>query len=204
VESESIVLFRSATALSEERVLALPFHEMEEMWQGEPLPRPYRWIVAVDDSRLWFAAEMPVKAPPPKHARGEFVEWLAEADDVVELFLMANDTTYQEWHISPDGAWWSMGFVGYRTREPSPVIPAGIEVKVYQKPSSWLGILSIPHAALRGSVEQGSLAQIARMQVTGCVCSRGAVEYISSAGRPAYNPDFHDPRSFRPVLVRPI
>jgi hypothetical protein len=199
VDSESLVLFRSSRSLSTERVLSLPFHELLRTWSGHTLPGPYRWIVAADRERLWFAAELPLPPPVPKHSRGDFVEWLAEADDVVELFVMARDNRYEEWHISPDGAWWSMEFVGYRTRTSTPHIPQGVEVDVSRKSTGWLGVLSVPLSSLRVGVDE-----IVAMEVSSCIFSRGAPEYVSSAGQPPYVADFHDPRSFRPVAFRDV
>jgi hypothetical protein len=199
VSTEELPIFRSLNRLSPEALIALPFNEVEAGWSGRELPRAYKWVVVSDPERLWFAAELPAPPPPKKHGQGEFVEWLAEADDVVELFLMSADKTYQEWHISPDGAWWAMGFVGYRTREQNPQIPSGIEVRVFPRETSWLGVLSIPHAALRVAVDE-----IVGMQVTGAVFSGGSPEWISTAGSPSYAPDFHDLRSFRAVALKGI
>jgi hypothetical protein len=199
MSTEQIPILKSSTALSVELVTALPFNRVERAWSGEVLRRPFSWVVVADPSRLWFAAELPAPAPPKKHDQGEFVEWLAEADDVVELFVTSPDQTYQEWHISPDGAWWSMGFVGYRTREPNPSIPGGVAVETFKRSGSWLGVLGIPHSALRVGVDQ-----IASMQVTGCIFSGGSPLYISTAGSPQYAADFHDLRSFRSVAFEAI
>lgn len=199
VEEQLLPVLESRSQLALADVLELPRQEIAKGWNGETLPARARWVVALDPARLWFLGEFPVAPPPPKHAQGQFVEWLAEADDVVELFIKGGDGCYQEWHISPDGAWWSMLFTGYRTRCMEPKIPEGVEIDVTRSAAQWVGVLSAPRSNLEVALDDRAM-----IQVSGCIFSRGAVSYFTTAGQPTYEPDFHEPASFRPVrlLVR--
>jgi hypothetical protein len=198
VDEQPLPVLESRSQLSLADVLELPRQEITNGWNGETLPARARWVVALDPARLWFLGEFPVAPPLPKHARGQFVEWLAEADDVIELFIKGSDGAYQEWHISPDGAWWSMLFTGYRTRCVAPRVPEGVTVDVTRGAAHWLGVLSAPRSGLEVALDGRSM-----MQVSGCIFSQGPVSFFTTAGQPLYEPDFHDPRSFRAVAVCP-
>lgn len=199
VHDHTLSVFESSSQLDRERVRALPRQGIACGWNGEVLPASLRWAVALDPERLWFLAELPAPRPAAKHSCGDFVEWLAEADDVVELFVRRADGYYQEWHISPDGAWWSMLFVDYRRRVAHPQVPDGVRVEVAPGAGSWLGILSAPRSSLQVALDPAS-----HIQVSGCIFSQGPACFITTAGQPSYAPDFHDARSFRPVTLRSL
>jgi hypothetical protein len=192
-------VFESSVQLNAGAVHALPRQEVTRGWKGEALPASLRWVVALDPERLWFLGEFPVQKAPPKHRPGEFVEWLAEADDVLELYVRRADGCYQEWHISPDGAWWSMLFVDYRKRVAQPRMPEGVRVDVTAGEHSWVGVLSAPRSGLEVALDAA-----VHIQVSACIFSQGPGCFITSAGQPSYDPDFHDARSFRPVTFRSL
>ena len=62
--------------------------------------------------------------------------------DVGEFFLMAEDGSYQEFNLSPTGAWWSARFRGHRdfTREDQcPSVKTGSE----RSPEGWKAWMSV-------------------------------------------------------------
>jgi hypothetical protein len=185
-------VLKSSGPISAQQMVNAPHCEVGLDWHGHPLHGAFRWSLASDAERFWVSLELP--APPPArqmHRSGEFVEALSEAD-VVECFLMDPSGCYQEWNISPDGAWWAMSFRRYRQRDPKSVRPGGVSVQVFRERDRWRAILSVPIRQL--SVE---LNQDTRVHLSGILYGpHGAPTFISSATSPGFEPDFHDARCF--------
>lgn len=193
----SIVIHRLAECVVPEQVLRAPMQQVSSTWGGALLERPYRWAVALDPATLWFGVEFPKDRPDPaRFERGAFVEWLAQQGDVAELFLMSESGQYQEFHITGDGAWWAMTFSGYRRRETQPVRPERVVCFVETGEGVWRGVLGIPRSDIAISLTEG-----VRAQVSACLHESEGVRYVSSAGTPSYEADFHDGRSFQPVVL---
>jgi hypothetical protein len=170
--------------------------EVAETWEGERLANPYRWTLVLDPDTLWFGVEFPkANGTAARFAHGEFVEWLAQQVDVAELFLMSRSGHYQEFHLTGEGAWWAMTFSGYRERATQPPKPTKVTCAVEASESSWRGALGIERSDITVPLDDTTLAQ-----VSACLHEDGTVRYVTSAGRPSYDPDFHDKRSFRPVV----
>lgn len=194
---DSIRIHRVERSMTPEAVLQAPMQEALATWEGERLTRPYRWTLVLDPNTLWFGVDFPKeKAPSAQFAHGEFVEWLAQQGDVAELFLMNQAGQYQEFHLTGDGAWWAMTFSGYRERSTRSSKPNKVTCFVDTAESSWRGVLGIERPDITVSLDEMALAQ-----VSACMHQDGRVRYVTSAGRPAYDPDFHDKRSFQSVRI---
>jgi hypothetical protein len=177
----------------------MPRHSVELDWWGHRLAQPFRYSIGNDESYFVYVCELPEVAPPPAgNALGAFVVDLAEPETrghTGELFILLEDGRYFEIHISPEGAWWYMNFATYRTREPG-YIPAGVEVMVEHSTASWVGAIRIPFVAL--PITRGSLV---RYQASAAICNRASPLYITSAGAPDFEPDFHDQRAFSKIRL---
>jgi len=170
--------------------------EVSTIWSGRPLAQPYRWTIVLDPETLWFGVEFPKGPPKPtRFEQGSFVEWLAQQGDVAELFLMNQAGEYQEFHLTGDGAWWAMTFSGYRQRAADSVKPGRAVCFVDGEADGWRGVLGISRSDVVIALGEGSLAQ-----VSACLHEQSHVSYVSSAGCPSYEPDFHDRRSFQPLV----
>lgn len=187
------IVFESDRALSSESVLSAPQSEVRCDWSGLAVPGGFRWSLARDPERLWVSIELPAPASTTKkHALGEFIEGLWE-DNVVELFLMEASGRYQEWNVSSDGAWWAMSFAAYREREPGSIQPQGVAIEIFPGAERWRAVLSVPIRSLAVQLESST-----GVHVTGIVYSKdGVPTYLSSAGSPSFDPDFHDRRCFK-------
>jgi hypothetical protein len=167
-------------------------------WWGRQLERPFRYALGCDGGHLVYLCEVPFRAPVVKGLQnGAFVENLAEPDtkgDTAELFVMFGDARYFEVHINPEGAWWYMDFSSYRKRAPGRV-PNGVAVRIETKSDSWVGAIRLPLSELPGL--KGSL----KFQATAAVCSGASPVYITSAGVPDFEPDFHDARGFGDIVT---
>jgi hypothetical protein len=193
---DSIRIHRVEGLATSDAVLRAPMQEALETWEGERLTHPYRWTLVLDSETLWFGVDFPkAKGSATQFSHGEFVEWLAQQVDVAELFLMSRSGQYQEFHLTGEGAWWAMTFSGYRERAPQPPRPTKVACVVETTGSSWRGALGIERADITVPLDETSLAQ-----VSACLHEGETVRYVTSAGRPTYDPDFHDKRSFRPLV----
>jgi hypothetical protein len=176
-------------------VLEMPRHQIAFDWWGRTLPRPFRYALGSDAIHLVYVSELPQRAQQRQGiTAGAFVADLAEPEtggQTGELFVMRSDGSYFEVHISPEGAWWYMNFPRYRTREPG-AIPSGVEVKIVEHEDSWVGALRIPFTEL--PVAKG---EEVRVQAAAALCDGVSAIYITSAGAPGFEPDFHDQRAFR-------
>lgn len=194
---DSIVIRQTETLVTPEEVLRAPMQEISETWSGAPLARPYRWTLVLDPNSLWFGVEFPKpKGATTRFSQGEFVEWLAQQVDVAELFLMGRSGQYQEFHLTGEGAWWAMAFSGYRERAVQSPKPEGVICFVETLQDAWRGVLGISRSGILIPLDQEVSGQ-----VSACIHEDGEVSYVSSAGRPTYEADFHDRRSFRPVAI---
>jgi hypothetical protein len=127
------------------------------------------------------------------HRRGDFVEGLAERD-VVELFIMDESGCYQEFHVSPAGAWWSCYFTGYRQRSDIALDGRPSSVSAQQEAGGWSAEIVYPRAALRVLVNEKSL-----VHVTAIASISGERRFLSSAPVSGIAPDFHRRECFQPI-----
>lgn len=97
----------------------LQYTEFKTDWFGKrtTFNQNPKFSLAVDDKNFYFQAVFPEKIRINKHENaGDFIEGLWESD-VVEFFICEqNSTRYQEFNLSPAGAWWSCLFSEYRKR----------------------------------------------------------------------------------------
>lgn len=192
----SIIAHHVQGSVTAAEVLRAPMQEVAAGWSGVPLARPYRWTLVLDSQTLWFGVEFPKSRPEPaRFELGSFVEWLAQQGDVAELFLMSQSGQYQEFHLTGEGAWWGMTFSGYRQRSVPAARPEGVVSFVDGTRDGWRGVLGIPRSEVVIPLDAGSLAQ-----VSACLHVCDQVSYVSSAGSPSYEADFHDRRSFQPLV----
>jgi hypothetical protein len=183
--------------------LSLPRSEVTTDWHGTALQQPFRFALGKDAEQLVFIAEAPFAPPPIPPTSTQlleaFVADLAEPETrghTAELFLMGREAHYLEIHLSPDGAWWYMKFPNYRQREPAPP-PTNVTVWHNRSDDSWCSAIKIPQRALSVPLDDHLKAQ-----VTLALCDRDPPLYATSAGAPSFEPDFHDPRAFRPVIFQ--
>ena len=130
-------------------------------------------------------------------ARGDFVEGLWEYD-VAELFVRDARGAYQEFNVSPTGAWWSMTHTEYRVRsnDSRPARCLSVTTKVFD--GQWEVVAAFERKSLQVPVEEGSL-----LHVTGIHYAAKPI-YLSSNPPHDLAPDFHHPSCFSAVRVIPV
>lgn len=127
----------------------LPPIRVERSLNGKELPIVVMFYIAAATQRFLFGVSCPL--PPwddDTSSAGGFVEGLWHKD-VVEAFIADRASScYQEFNLSPRGAWWSCVFSAYRQRLPvQPAFP-GVETFAERQPTNWRAAMSIPRSAI--------------------------------------------------------
>lgn len=170
---------------------------IQECWRGSVLPQPVEWSIAVAGALLTFECSVPGAAWCNRAlAPGTFLEGLWE-QDVAELFLRDESGTYQEFNVSPAGAWWSCVFSAYRQRKvPQPAPPRGVAVLHRRSPERWMVQLQVPLNELAVSWSPQTALHVAVIQ------HQPAQRFLSSSPVPGGEPDFHLAECFESIAMR--
>jgi hypothetical protein len=191
-------VYHTNEQLDRERLESCPWSFQSRSWDGDELVVPLQWRVAYDPDHLWFMASVPGKAWfNAALGRGQFFEGLWE-QDVAELFVMTDRGLYQEFNVSPSGAWWSCRFSAYRVRQQESTVPSGASTEVLVDEASWQALLSIPRRELLASP-----SEITAMHVAAIVHTP-TLRYLSSAPVTGEQADFHRRECFTPVELDPL
>lgn len=157
-----------------------------------------RWSLAVDSAALWFVCE--VDAPPfcdNSVQNGEFVEGLW-VKDVAEFFLRDSETgEYQEFNISPMGAWWSCVFSSYRHRHMMQRRPSTVSVVGDSSDARWKVVFGVRLDELVCPLTPQTVLHVSVISHDGS----GEPRYFSSHPIRGLEPDFHMPEVFLPVHI---
>ena len=123
--------------------------------------------------------------------QGEFVEGLWERD-VAELFI-AEHEMYQEFNLSPNGAWWSAVFNAPRNRCAKRFsMPQDLKIFCETETDSWRVALSIPRNQFSLDLSFTSHTRLNCNVITG----NPVRQYLSWCRLPGAEADFHQPQHF--------
>ena len=104
------------------------------------------------------------------------------------VFTNSGSPEYQEFNLSPSGAWWSCFFAKHRKREPSKFkMPTNVETYCEVANSSWKVAMSIPISELSLPI---SLEDSTRINVTFAL-GKTKRQYLTWANIDSPEPDFH-------------
>jgi hypothetical protein len=190
-----IPVYLSDTALSLETALKLKRWAITHDWYAVRVVQEVEFCLVVDPARLYFVAH--VSALPyynSTHVLGSFVDGLWEYD-VVELFVKDDrGEAYQEFNLSPAGAWWTALFTGYRQRAERIVDMCVPEVVSEITETSWLVGMAIKRNDLLVDISFSSNSKAAVYAILG----KAQRQYCTlSPGQGA--PDFHRLERFSDV-----
>lgn len=170
-------------------------YTFEKDWYGQPPRYQARFSLSLQGDILTyrFCAD---KTPEclTELSRGDFVEGLWQYD-VAEFFVLAPDGRYQEFNLSPTGAWWSAVFSSYR-QDATPVRLNSVSTIAKYDEASWSAELSVALADLVVLGQDGLRG--AKLSLTS-ILSPGDPEYLCWGHQSGGEPDFHRPDTFRPV-----
>ncbi len=204
----TIPVHRSKAPLSLRKALALPRERIDSDWYKKKTPHPIQFSLGLDSTTFYFIGE--VSAPPycdESLASGDYREGLWERD-VAEFFLLESpDARYQEFNLSPMGAWWSHSFVKYRERDTAHFVkPQGVvtysdwDAKPLENNSkilTWTVGISIPRRSLSIPISFSESTRINVSFILGAPHER----FYSFAPPLECAPDFHRVENFYPVSL---
>lgn len=188
-----IRIFRSPKALSSAEVRQVPKQSVSADWKGASLSSSFDWTFVLDPRTLWFLANVPGQPDFDRNLQlGEFVEGLWERD-VAEFFIRDRGGRYQEFNVSPAGAWWTVLLTSYRTRAEATLEPHVTAIEVSASEHGWSAVLGVARDDLSVALEAGSL-----IHVSG-IAHKPVKQFLSSHPVPSIDPDFHYPSCFQPI-----
>ena len=176
---------------------------LERDWNGDPLPVPAAFSLAMDARWLWFIAHHRRAAQLHPLARPGMFQAELWRYDVAELFL-ADPVSgrYFEFSLAPNGAWWSCEFSAPRVRAEDTDI-AMPEVATFSDlaaDGAWLAAMAIPLDLLRARLDFGPRT---RANVT-LILESPARKFVTAADLGGGEPDFHLPQRFPAVVFAPL
>ncbi len=194
--SLDIPIYSTASSLSFSEAFALPSFSLSCDWFGAAITSLIQINLVIDARRLYFGASCTQTAHFSPFETGTFHEglWLA---DVIELFLKDDfSNAYQEFNLSPCGAWWTATFSQYRQRLPSPYLDFPLEIKSSINAQSWFVGAAFERSQIKVPISFGP-------QSLGSVHAIiGEHPRIYAGLKPARGePDFHQEDSFLPFRM---
>ena len=188
-----------------ERLFDLPALRIEHDIQGKTFGAEAKFWVAFSPEQFYFAAMVnrPADCERQHHA-GQFVEGLWERD-VAEVFIREEHSQrYQEFNLSPAGAWWTQTFAEYRVRETSSPEKTDLEntrpAITSISDSAWQAALVLPRKTIqmRSSFDTGVLIHIA------AILGSSPRIHLSSHHPAQPKADFHQADCFQRAEVVPF
>lgn len=191
-----ITIHRKASPVAEPSLLfSFPRQGIRTDWKQSALSGAFEWVFVQDPKFLWFVCRVPER-PDYDGSRksGDFVEGLWERD-VAEFFVREPSGRYQEFNISPAGAWWTTVLTSYRTRSAISPSVSGVVIETRGTERDWVAVLGVPLESLAVGVDCGSSMHVS------AIAHRPSARFLSSKPVPTIEPDFHDQRCFSPVSI---
>ena len=190
-------IYKKNGILTIEEFQKLAFSEISEDWYKKRLPPENKsfFKIAIDENNLFFCGKVNNLPNCDKdHKSGEFIEGLWEKD-VAEIFIKDDQTnSYQEFNLSPTGAWWSAIFKDYRVRDYDAEKKLSLESVIVETKTeiidSWCSILVYPRDKIGVVCD---FNENSKLNATFCLYNiTGNVTYISFAKyKEGVSPDFH-------------
>lgn len=172
-------------------------HTFQLDWFGKPDPHDAAYRLSVHDGllSLEFWANKSAECNTALRS-GDFGEGLWE-QDVAELFVMGPDGHYQEFNLSPTGAWWSATFSSYREGCLPAKLPS-VHTEARREEGRWNARLSLALSDLK--VLSGLDIKAARLNVTSILSPRDP-SYLCWGWQKGNQPDFHRADNFLPIAL---
>lgn len=181
----SLPLYTSGLEFAE--LFRLPGTELNNGWFLDASISVMRAMLAADSQHLWWGVQCSGAGDNfQHHLGGHYVEGLWEYD-LAELFIANPAGGYEEFNLSPTGAWWQMRFACYRERIAG-FQPAELVLEGFAETSTdgWRAAIKIPLSSLWCSPSA--------VELRGNLCGISGVSprrYQTLAEPRSLEPDFH-------------
>lgn len=187
-------IYQVSPTFSQEDFLALPRQQFTSDWFGSPLEFKAEFCLATNSTHLLFLVSAENTPRFTNHSAGKFVENLWE-QDVGELFIKhGSESDYQEWNLSPSGAWWTQKFEGARAPDPQFAPDTTTLAQVEPCETGWLSWMQIPY--------QEQVTPATAIDITMILTdAQGQRRFLSCCPDPDIAPNFHRPKSYQTPKV---
>ena len=192
---KNIPLFFSSATHTLDDARRLPRTTIPSDWHANNAPYPIQFSLALDPHSLFFVTD--VHAEPMCDntlSVGKFVEGLW-TKDVAEFFIKEEGSSaYQEFNLSPKGAWWSQSFTSHRVRDiPAVHTPS---VKIFSdltETRKWSTGIAVPRSYFSIPL---SFTEKTKINVNFILTHSSQEHFYTYAPPPPVNPDFHNSSNF--------
>jgi hypothetical protein len=186
-------IYVSQKELSIGDLLKLPSFKIQNGWLSEQDSQPPEFTLAVTTQNLLFSFNANYKPWHNSEKQGSFVSGLWNYD-VAEIFLKDDySESYQEFNLSPSGAWWTQCFESYR--KPSAQKNNQVQIQTFSEinKDNWEVGIIIPKNILgiKCSFSENSKANIC------AILGQNFRNYFSYNSVISEKPDFHHQDNFR-------
>ncbi len=170
-------------------------------WYQNTLITPAYYALELDNTRLCFRVKCAFPAVyDESYLTGDFKEGLWKMD-VAELFIKDdNSETYQEFNLSPAGAWWSSKFSSYRQECAKGFqVPKSVSVKTNRSATHWYASLTILRSELAVNC---SFSKLSRANVCFIFGQEPSRTYLSVGAPDHGEPDYHRTEIFPTIFSK--
>ncbi len=195
--SDRLPTFVFDTTLSKEDFFELESFPLVHGWIQKSAPKVEAKI-AFDPQNFFFLTRVSGQPGCDMNLEaGSFVEGLWNRD-VAEIFIADAETgEYEEWNVSPTGAWWRCFFERARVPVPDRSRASSCHLELLSR----IETLSFQSGFIARRSDSKLLKKApAQLRINICAISgEREKSYFSFANLPGENPDFHQPGSFLKV-----
>lgn len=186
-------IYVSQKILSISDLSKFPSFKIQNGWLSGQDNQPPEFTLAVDPQNFLFSFHANSKPRHNSEKQGAFVSGLWNYD-VAEIFLKDDDSdSYQEFNLSPSGAWWTQCFESYR--KPSSQKTNQEQVQTFSEinKDNWEVGIIIPKNILgiNCSFSENSKANIC------AILGQNPRNYFSYNSVTSNKPDFHEESNFK-------
>jgi len=172
--------------------------QISQDWHGETIQPEPSFLFWKTVDHFYFLAERaaPAQGHPTAQA-GAYQEELWKYD-VAEFFLQpAKSTSYLEFNLAPNGAWWSCHFESIRTPMAAEASALkGVRTEHEITATRWQALLEIPLTSLPPLTESRLNANF--------ILDSAPQKFLTATTAHGLTPDFHQPECFATVKNQKI
>ena len=175
----------------------VPLTKFSLDWFGSPARHTAHFGFKLVGKSLFFRFRAEKSAECDRNlARGQFVSELWR-QDVAEFFVRGPGPSYQEFNISPTGAWWSARFGQYRTLDQE-IHCSSVSIQALVEDHSWEIEFSVPLSEI--VVLKDLELRFAKLNPVSILCPQDP-EYLCYGHTSGGEPDFHLSETFCPITL---
>lgn len=181
-----IVIRRGDDGIQVSDIWELPFNQFGWSWDDSHKTLPAKYAVVLTPQSIWLAGKC--ETPPTGHQSenpGEFTEGIWK-HDAIELFMAGSAPhAYQEFNLSPSGAWWSALFSYYRQADERSFQMPRVQTWAESLKSGWRAAIQIERKSLSVDITTSTRLNVCM------IVGKDSQHFLSANRISTEKPDFH-------------